>query len=358
MALVLLALPAGAQAFTKGLWGPVYFNNINQFPMYKKLGVGIWQYYMYWNDIAPTRPASPTNPRDPAYQWPEVLQDAVNKARQSHIQVMVEVLFTPSWANGGRPPYWAPGNPKDFANFMTAASRKYPSIHLWQIWGEPNRVGNFQPEVHVSNYAGSLTRAQQTAPKLYARILDAAYGALKSVSKKNLVIGGSTFTGGDIVTKLWIRYMRLPNGRPPRMDLYGHNPFGWTKPRFGVRETSGGQVQFSDLPYLAKWIDKYLRKGMPIFISEWSVSTAPDQVFPWWVEPNIAAQWVSAARSSPATGNAFTRSATRSRSTTHPSSLAGCSPPRVRRSRPTTRSRAVSGRLRVLSVRAALGGDL
>ena len=62
-------------------------------------------------------------------------------------------------------------------------------------------------------------------PHRYARILDASYGALKRVSRKNLVIGGNTFTTGDISVLNWIKNLKLPNGKPPRMDMYGHNPF-------------------------------------------------------------------------------------------------------------------------------------
>ena len=37
----------------------------------------------------------------------------------------------------------------------------------------------------------------------YAAILDDSYGALKGVSARNFVIGGSTFTGGDISALNW-----------------------------------------------------------------------------------------------------------------------------------------------------------
>ena len=37
-------------------------------------------------------------------------------------------------------------------------------------------------------------------PRSYAKLLDAAYGALKSVSPRNIVIGGMTYTGGPAVS--------------------------------------------------------------------------------------------------------------------------------------------------------------
>ena len=56
---------------------------------------------------------------------------------------------------------------------------------------------------------------QAEAPRLYARILDAAYGALKGVSRRNLVIGGDTFTTGDIKTGQWMMLAWSDTNPPP-----------------------------------------------------------------------------------------------------------------------------------------------
>lgn len=64
------------------------------------------------------------------------------------------------------------------------------------IWDEANRVGTFMP-ITPARPEARLNRAQQAAPHLYARILDASYEVLKRVSRQNLVIGGSTMSGGD-----------------------------------------------------------------------------------------------------------------------------------------------------------------
>jgi hypothetical protein len=77
-------------------------------------------------------------------------------------------------------------------------------------------------------HAGAAAR-----PRRYARLLGAAYGALKSVSPRNLVIGGNKFTGGDISPTNWARYLLLPNGRQARMDMWGHNPFSRREPWAG-----------------------------------------------------------------------------------------------------------------------------
>lgn len=295
LGLVLWAAQTGsADAFSKAIWGPVYQNGVNQFPIYHKLGVSIYEAQLLWSEVAPTRPADPTNPTDPAYQWPLEIQQAIQQAAQYHIQVLLQIITAPTWANRRHPPLWAPTNPADYAAFATAAAREYPSVHLWIIWGEPTRGGNFEP-MSVVPPGRPLTKAEQAAPHLYARMLDDSYGALKAVNRRNLVIGGCTFTGGDIRTQQWIENLRLPDGRPPRMDMYAHNPFGSTAPSFSARPSPYGLVTFSDLPRLAGWIDRYLHPGLPIFLSEWTIPTAPDDEFPFWVSAPVAARWITDA---------------------------------------------------------------
>ncbi len=294
--LLTLALtpPSSAGAFGKAIWGPVYRDGVNQFPLYHRLGVSIYEDATGLELVAPTRPRHAANPHDPAYRWPAELSAAIADARRYHMRVMLQIDFAPRWANGGRPHDWATVAPATFAAFATAAARRYPSVHLWMIWGEPTRSGNFEPITQAVPGRG-LDRAQRRAPHLYARLLDAAYGALKRVSRRNLVIGGSTYTTGLIDPQQWIENLRLPNGHPPRMDMYAHNPFGAEDPSSSAPPSPFDEVQFSDLPRLAHWVDEYLHPGLPLFLSEWTIPTAPDNEFDFYVDPPVAARWISDA---------------------------------------------------------------
>jgi hypothetical protein len=291
-ALLLAATPASAFGFSKAVWGPVYRNGVNQFPIYQRLGASIYEAQLNWRSVAPTQPRDAVNPADPAYRWPANIGQARVQARRFHMQVLLMLVGTPSWANGGRDWNWVPNHRADFAAFATAAARRYPSVHLWMIWGEPSRVGNFQPLVPAPPGA-RLDPSQQVAPHIYARMLDAAYAALKRVSSRNLVIGGCTYTTGDISTAQWIENLRLPSGQPPRMDMYAHNPFSWRHPSFHAAPSPAGEIQFPDLPRLATIIDRYLRPGLPIFISEWTIPTQIDEEFGFYVDPPVAARWVT-----------------------------------------------------------------
>jgi len=292
LALALTALtPASASAFSKAIWGPVTRHGVNQFPLYRRLGVGLYESALNWAQVAPTRPRNAGDPSDPAYRWPSDLRRAISQARRSHMKVLIQLSFTPPWANGGTPQNVPPRQPADYATFARAAAREYPSVHLWMIWGEPTRTPNFALTEPASP-GRPLTAAQRVAPHTYARLLDAAYGTLKGVSPRNLIIGGDTFSSGDTDTNQWIQNLRLPNGRRPRMDMYGHNPFSAKDPSFSIPFSRLGEVQFSDLHELANWIDRYLRRGMPIFLSEFTIPTASDQEFNFYVDPPVAARWV------------------------------------------------------------------
>ena len=288
---LLLALPGASGAFSKAIWGEPYVNGVNQFPLYQRLHVSIIEEDLNWSAVAPRQPRHATDPNDPAYQWPASIQQSLSLAARYHMQLLLQVIATPGWANGNRPWNWVPRRAGDYAAFAAAAARRYPNVHLWMIWGEPSRGANFQP-LTPAPPGVALNRAQQVAPHNYARMLDAAYGALKRVSRANRVIGGGTFTSGDIVTQQWVANLKLPNGRPPRMDMYAHNPFTFSDPSFSAPPAPQGAVQFGDLPRLARWVDHYIRRGIPLFLSEFTIPTKPDNEFNFYVDPPVAAQWV------------------------------------------------------------------
>ncbi|MGI8802544.1 MAG: hypothetical protein ACR2KV_10275 [Solirubrobacteraceae bacterium] len=285
--------PAGARAL-KAMWGPAVERGVSQFPVYRDLGIQLYETKLDWDAVARTRPAHPRDPRDPRYAWPAELDAAVAQSA-GDIRVAVQLIGAPPWANGGRSANWAPRDPGDYADFAYAAARRYPTVRLWMIWGEPNRSGGLRPIVGAEP-ARPLNPAQAAAPRRYARMLDAAYGALKHANRHNLVIGGMTFTTGAIDTRQWIENMRLPNGRPPRLDLYGHNPFALRDPDLANPPSSRGAVDFSDLRRLAGWIDRYLGRGRPqirLFLSEWTIPTAVDNEFNFYVDPVVAARWIT-----------------------------------------------------------------
>ena len=282
-----------AKAFT----GPVTHNDVSEFPIYADLGVDIYQHTLRWDLVTPTRPKDPTDPNDPAYRWDPEAGQAITGAKQHGMRVLMLVLGTPPWANGGKSGR-APSNPGDYADFMHAAARRYPGVRLWQVWGEPTREPNWGPLPPMKKGQKKLTSVQLKAVRLYARLLDGAYVALKHESRRNLVIGGNSFTAGDIRPVPWVKNLRLSNGRPPRMDLYGHNPFTMREPDLRKPSLADGNADFSDLDWFNRLVDRNLarprgRRHLRLFLGEFTVPTAErDLEFYYWVTPATQAKWI------------------------------------------------------------------
>jgi hypothetical protein len=283
---VCLASAAPAAGAEKAIWGPVTLpSGKSAFPLYRELGVDTFQIQLNFETAAPTRPAAPRNPRDPAYAWPAELARAVRAARRRHIDVAILVNRSPGWANGGKPGIWAP-KPRFFRDFVTAASRRYPSVRRWMIWGEPNRIDRFQPG--VAN--------KPTSARAYARILDAAYAGLKRASRRNIVIGGMTWTGGDVKPAPFLRWLKLPSGRRPRLDWYGHNPFPFRKPDLRRSVLSGGWRDISDMDVFSKEVARAFPGRPRLWLSEFTVvSDKQSNIFQLFTSERQQASWLAAA---------------------------------------------------------------
>lgn len=283
----------------KAIWGPTTRAGKSQFPIYRELGVGIYQMTISWGAVAPQRPAGPRNPADPAYRWPADVDYAIGEGRRYGIAVSIVISGAPPWANGGRDSRWAPKKPADFADFTVAAARRYPRVRRWMIWGEPSKMGRFQPLVPAAGR--HLSASQKRGPRRYARILDAAYAAIKRVNRRNIVVGGNTWTGGEVTPLNFIRAMRLPNGRRPRMDLYGHNPFTARSPDLRGTPLRHGYADFSDLDTLARWLDRSgyrtpKGKKLRLFLSEFVIPTDhKNRELNFWVDRKTQAQWLKRA---------------------------------------------------------------
>lgn len=304
LGLVLIGLlPGDADAQPsrkKAIWGPVERHGVSQFPIYADLGVGIFQMSVSWDEIAASRPTEPRNPADPAYRWPPAVDRAVAEASRHGIQVCLTIAGTPRWANGGRDARWAPRRPRDYAAFVAAAARRYPAVRHWMIWGEPTKASNFQP-LPVDR-GRRLRGAERKGPRIYARMLDASYRALKRLSRRNVVIGGNSYTTGTVRPLRWIQALRLRGGRRPRMDLYGHNPFSYRRPVLSRPPLGGGLADFGDLDTLARWLDRHLRRPragrrkLKLFLAEYSLPTDhPNHEFNFYVTRATQARWIKVA---------------------------------------------------------------
>jgi hypothetical protein len=234
----------------------------------RALGARVWSGGLSWASVAPTRPDNPTSPDDPAYHWPQKLERELTAALANKIEPVLNVSAFPPWSNGGRGTQWAPTRPQDFANFMAAAVRKYPQVRRWIIISEPGSFYNFRPQ-------GGNGR---TAPHLYARLLDAAYGAMHRARQNVIVIGGGVHPYGlndqhTTAPDTFIANMVLPNGRRPRLDMFGINPYT-ERPLDLKLPKRVFRVDFDDLDWLKGRLDRlWPRRHLKIFVDEFGWNT-------------------------------------------------------------------------------------
>ena len=179
---------------------------------FKRLGVPLVRFTLRWDAIARRRPADATSPRDRAYDWRR--PDRILRGLRRHgLTPVVTLVGTPAWANGGRPPNYAPPRPRDFRAFATAAARRYPWVTSWLIWNEPNKRLWLRP-----------TRA-----RIYVEhLLNPGYEAIHAVLPRASVGGGVTGPrggAGGVAPGTWVRGMAAARAK---FDAYAHHPYPMT----------------------------------------------------------------------------------------------------------------------------------
>ena len=174
-----------------------------------ELGVDVVRYTLRWDHVAPSRPKKVADPDDPGYDWSSA--DALLAGLQAHgIDVLLTIWGTPRWANGGRKPNWAPKSPSALASFATAAAKRYPWVHKWEIWNEPNQLGGLDPN----------------SPGLYVRrLLNPAVAALHAVDPRNVVAGGATSPRATRTALSAVAFMSGMRRAGARFDVYSHHPY-------------------------------------------------------------------------------------------------------------------------------------
>ena len=173
------------------------------------LGVRVVRFTLRWDQIARAQPAAATDPSDPAYNW-NVPDPVLNGLHERGIDVVLQLLGTPGWANGRKPSNVAPTSGATFAAFASAAAHQYPWVRRWLIWNEPNQVRWLRP----------------TSAAIYTtKLLNPAYIAIHNAIRGAQVAGGGTAprgSTGGVSPVAWLTGMHAAHAR---FDAYAHNPY-------------------------------------------------------------------------------------------------------------------------------------
>jgi len=241
------------------------------------LGVRVVRFTLRWDKIAPDRPTTATDPTDAAYDWSD--SDPVLDGLRAHgIDVVLQILGTPGWANGRKPFNYAPTSSGTFAAFASAAAKQYPWVRRWLIWNEPNQVRWLRP-----------TRATTYVTKL----LNPAYAAIHSRIRGAQVAGGGTAPRGSTGGVSPIAWLTAMHAAHAKLDAYAHNPY----PLDPKRESplSGGcghctTITMATLTRLTTLVGRDFPRAR-IWLTEYAYQTnPPDRLL--GVSPALQARYV------------------------------------------------------------------
>lgn len=246
----------------------------------EQLGVDIVRYTLRWDQIAATRPENPRDHTDPAYEWRSA--DVVLKGlRRRDINVVVTLVGTPAWANGGRSFNWGPTDGRSFGNFAYAAARRYPWIQAWTIWNEPNQPRWLRPT---------------SAATYVTRLLNPAYAQIHAAVPEARVAGGMTApraTSAGVSPVAWIREMGREGAR---LDAYAHHPYPSQPQRESPWTGACGHCSTITMAELERLLREVRASFGPvrIWLTEYAYQTnPPDDVL--GVPPDTQALYVASA---------------------------------------------------------------
>ena len=235
-----------------------------------------------WQLVAPTPPANPTDPNDPAYDWTRL--DAIfSGLAAAGITPIVSTYATPDWAVAGTntphpKTFYNPNVPTaaSFGAFMRAVATRYsgtfipagavaplPRIRHYEIWNEPNLKGFFQISGH-SNLAA------------YKGLVKAGYANIKAANKRSIVIAGvggpsSSSTKGNVGARVWLN--GLVGDKKVKFDAYSQHIYPSRGPLFTSKSYAKAFPTWASVPDILTALDRK-KKGMKLYITEAGYTTA------------------------------------------------------------------------------------
>jgi hypothetical protein len=297
-ALVISGSASASNSMLLGLFDDAVTLNpsVNSFPLLASLHVQVVRIMLTWGGpggVANKRPAHPADPTDPAYDWASYDQ-AVERANDAGVQVLLTIVGTPAWANGGKPPQYPPASAGTLRAFAYAAAQRYsgtfldsasgevlPRVGLWLAWNEPNNPVFLQPQFERAQ--GRWTLAAAAA---YARICNAVYLGVHSVGGPEEVGCGATAPRGDndpssarpsISPLAFLRWAKRDGLR--RFDAWATNPYyGNPSETPATSNIRGSAIELGNIDKLVGAVtDLYGNK--PIWITEYGYETKPPDSF-------------------------------------------------------------------------------
>jgi hypothetical protein len=337
LAATVKAQPAGAaRGMLVGIYDPVQpiAAPDTTFPTLVKLRTQIIRVNLDWNVIATRRPAQPTDPADPAYNW-SIHDTVLQNAAKNKIQVLFTILGTPRWANGKlKGTNRAPAKMADLRNFALAAAKRYsgkykrddgtvlPPVRKWLAWNEPNNPVFLKPQwaksgrrcVKAKNHhcVKFVTRYAPVGAKAYVGICRSIWSGIHASHLAKEVVGcGATDPRGNnsarnrrpsISPVAFLQDLRRYGLKRRQFDVYAHHPYYGRANETPTTKPKGKQtVTLANISVLTKLLSK-LYGNKKLWITEYGYQTRPpDRAFgvTWAKQAKYLTQAYKIARKNP-----------------------------------------------------------
>ena len=197
------------------------------FPLLESLHVQVLRINLPWFAIAPRRPHDPRDPADRAYDWGGY-DRVVREAAQHQIALLLTISGAPRWASGYATPNHAPRRAEDLQAFAYAAAKRYPSVHRWLAWNEPNNPVFLRPQYRRVGGRWVIQSAID-----YARICAAVYRGVHEtgIEGEQVACGATDPNGNDrpnssrpsVSPLVFLR--ALKDAGLEHFDVYAHHPY-------------------------------------------------------------------------------------------------------------------------------------
>ena len=249
-------------------------------------GASVMRLLVHWNLTAPQRPALASDPFDPAYRLDD-LDDAIRTAQEQDMEVLLSLVGTPRWANGGKTPNVMPRRLAEFTAFSRAIASRYsgrfegyPFVRFWSVWNEPNLQLFLTPQFD--------SRGRSVAPRNYARLYAAGYKGIKAGNPRALVaIGETSARGTDNPSGARPihspgRFLEALAKANPRLkfDAWAHHPYPFRPNLKPSQKVRWPNVTLGSLPELEKNLSRlFKRQRVPIWVTEYGHETKPQDAF-------------------------------------------------------------------------------
>ena len=254
-----------------------------------------------WARVAPTAPAKPGDPFDPALRLDDV-DELVRNAQARGVEVMFTIWGTPGWANGGAGENRLPTRLADLTAFARAVASRYsgrhagfPFVRYFSVWNEPNLEQFLAPQFD--------RRGRSLSPSLYARLYRAAAAGIAAGNPDALLAAGETSARGrDHPSDGRVQESHSPGRfaqllarvRPRvRFDAWAHHPYPTAPHLPPTQHARWPNVTLLGLPRFGRALDRWFGRPVPLWLTEYAHETTPHE--PRGVSPRRQAEYAARA---------------------------------------------------------------